>query len=86
MLNGRCILPIVPDVFANVADGIATFVEMFNCGRWNSHFLLKCLTVAGGIATFVGMFHCGRCYITVADGIFTGSVYSYLNLSSVMLF
>ena len=45
MLNGRCILPIVVDVVATVADGIATFVGMFNCGRcyyycgrWNSHF------------------------------------------------
>ena len=28
MLNGRCILPIVADVIANVADGVATFVEM----------------------------------------------------------
>ena len=29
-MNGRCMLSIVPDVVANVADGIATFVGMFN--------------------------------------------------------
>ena len=52
MLNGRCILPIVTDVVATVADGIATFVGMFNCGRAGG-----ITTVADGIATG-SMYNC----------------------------
>ena len=69
MINGRCILPIVADVIATVADGIATFVGMFNCdrcyyhcGRWKATFL-ECLTVADFITN-------------VAVEIATGSMYN----------
>ena len=56
MMNGRCILPIVADVIATVADGIATFVGMFKL--WQ--MLLPLLHMEKLLS--VGMYHCARCH------------------------